>query len=478
MSSALQATLPRSWDAVISQKRFMASAGLVILALAWPVFVFTGSQASYLVALVAACATAAALAATRSSLVVGYIAGLMALVGPEASGQLGNGHAPLGSLRLLDAATAAVAATVLFNLYVSRQAPIVWRRRLGPLSLLSMVAVGYATLRWVSEGHLVNGFLRTDLRLIVLAALFWLIVSHCRRGGAQPIFWCLVVVGLLAALKAVAIHISGLYAIGSNDRLQATSLYTAGHLRTILVGGDTLLVLVPTVAILLASVQHRHIVRIGLVLAALICVWALGLSATRTSVLVALGLMLVAVVAILVLAHKPLSRLSITAGLILAMLVAGVAMIGGAATRLTQDEGPNAGLNFRKDEVDTFLHTSAGTKYLGQGLGGSFSGTNPIGKTVPTGWAHELPVWIALKAGILGLVCALLALAAIFRRTMRALQREDERIQVLVGAIFVLGLVVMSMTLDRLALPEGLLPFMVGVFLISSAVPHAAGSSA
>jgi hypothetical protein len=467
------------WGTSVSQSRWLALGGLVILVLSWPLFVFTGSQASYLVSIVAACCAAAALGATRSSLTVGLLAGLMALVGPEVNGQLGNGHALLGSLRLFDAATLA-AALALFVVawWPARRAILASWRHPGALCVLGSLVVAYAAVRWVMEGHRVDGFLRTDLRLIVLAVLFWFIASNCRRGGARAILWCFVVVGVLAAMKAAAIHYSGLYAIGANDRLQATNLYTSGQTRTILVGGDTLLILVPALIVLLAIAERRTLTRVALAGAGLLCLWALGLSATRTSVLVALGLMLVAALTTLILARPHLSRLALAGGLLVTVVILAVAALGGAASRLTEAEAPHEGLNFRKEEIDSFLHASASTKYLGQGLAGDFLGKNVNGQSVLTGWAHELPVWIALKTGIFGLLCASLALAILFRRMLRALGEGGDRVQVLAGAVSVLGLVVMSMTLDRLALPEGILPFVVGVFLISTATPKPIASVA
>ncbi len=163
----------------MSQSHWLAPTGLVILAFAWPVFVFTGSQVSYLVSIAAACCTAVTLAASGSSLVVVYLAGLMALVGPEVNGQLGNGHAPLGSLRLFDAVTATAAFTVLVITWRSRHTILPQWRRPGALAVLSAAVIGYATVRWAMEGHQVNSFLRTDLRLIILAVLFWLIATSC-----------------------------------------------------------------------------------------------------------------------------------------------------------------------------------------------------------------------------------------------------------------------------------------------------------
>jgi hypothetical protein len=469
VSSMVQADLPRARGAVASQYRWLAPAGLVILAFAWPLFVFTGSQVSYLVSIAAACCTAAALAAARRGLVVGYIAGLLALVGPEVNGQLGNGRAPLGSLRVLDAATATAAAAVLLVGWRSRGQVIPRLRHLGALAVLNVLVLGYATVRWGMEGHRVDSFLRTDLRLILLAALLWLIVTRCTRGGARAILWGVVVVGLLAACKAAAIHLSGVYAIGSFDRLQASNYYVSGHPRTILIGGDTLMILVPATTVLLARATQRLNVRIALLVCALTCLSALGLSATRTSVLVALGLILMAVAATLALDRPHLSGRAIAHASLLAALIIVVALLGGAASRLTHADAPHVGLNFRKDEVNTFLRAPATTKYLGQGLGGRFLGKDVNGKPVLSGWAHELPVWIALKTGVFGLVCAALAIAVIARRVTDRFRHGGDQTQILVGTIFVLGLLIMSMTLDRLALPEGILPFIIGVFLSSSA---------
>jgi uncharacterized membrane protein YhaH (DUF805 family) len=471
MNSVLQAALPRSESTSVLQSRWLALGGIAVLAFAWPLFVFTGSQALYLTSIAAACCTAAALATMRTSLVVGYLAGLMALIGPEVSGQLGNGHAPLGSLRIFDAATAA-AAVALLVLAWRRSRPTIlaeWRHP-GALAVLSALAVGYAIIRWAMEGHRVDSFLRTDVRLIVLAALFWFIASNCRRGGARTILWCFVGVGTLAAIKAAAIHYSGLFAIGAYDRLQATNYYTSGQTRTILVGGDTLLILVPAVIVLLATVEQRSSMRVALAAVGLLCLWALGLSATRTSVLVSLGLIFVTAAITVILARPHLSKRALAGGLILTAIVLGVAALGGATSRLTEAEPPHVGLNFRKDEINSFLNASATTKYLGQGLAGRFMGKNVNGKAVLTGWAHELPVWIALKTGIFGLICASLALAIMIRRALDALRRGGDRVQIVAGAVIVLGLVVMSMTLDRLALPEGIFPLIVSVFLISTAV--------
>ncbi len=466
MSSALAALPPRTRVWTVETQRWLGLAGLLILAIAWPLFVFTGEQAAYLVSVVAACGVAALLSVTKSSLASGYMLALMALIGPEVNGQLGNGHALLGSLRLIDAAAAAGVIALLAVGWRSELASIRSRRRPGALGLLALLAVAYAGAMWLAYGHPVDGFLRADLRLIVLAALFWVLASRCRRGGSRAILWSIVVVGVASALKAAAIHISAIYAIGPFDRLQATSYYDAGKLRTILIGGDTLMILMPAVALLLATTTPNRIVRSALAVAGVLCLWALGLSATRTSALVSLGLV-VAVLATMGYLWRPhLSRRTLVLGCGFALVVLVVTALGGVASRLTHADAPHVGLNFRKDEIDSFLRLSAARKYLGQGLGGRFVGKNVNGAAVLAGWAHELPVWIALKTGILGLLGACAALAAIARRASLRLTGGADRVEVLAGAVLVLGTVVMSMTLDRLALPEGVLPFVVGVFLV------------
>jgi len=162
-----------------------------------------------------------------------------------------------------------------------------------------------------------------------------------------------------------------------------------------------------------------------------------------------------------------LSRRAIAVGSLLAVLIAGAALAGGTASRLTHADPPHVGLNFRRDEIKSFLRTSPTTKYLGQGLGGRFIGKDVNGRPAPAGWAHELPVWIALKTGIFGLLCASVALAVIGRRARQALKQGADHITVFAGVAVVVGLVAMSMTLDRLALVEGALPLIMGVFLVS-----------
>jgi O-antigen ligase len=209
-------------------------------------------------------------------------------------------------------------------------------------------------------------------------------------------------------------------------------------------------------------------VRVLLAGCAIVCVWALGLSQTRTSALVALALVALALIAAL-LRGRPrglagaIALIGVIGGLGLA-----VALLHSAVSRLTTREPPHVGLNFRREEVESFLRLPTRAKVLGQGFGGHFVGRDVNGHSANSGWAHELPVWIALKAGIPGLLGAGLALVILAMRAVRALRCAVDRRVVLAGGVLVLGLIAMSITLDRLALPEGTTLFTIGVFLISA----------
>jgi hypothetical protein len=451
----------------------VAGGGAAAVIGAWPVFVFTGNQIAYLVATAGACLAAAALALAQTPVTVGFVVAMFALMGPDVNGQLGEGHALLGSVRIFDAAVAAAAAAAAAAWQLLRSRPRAIGRP-GGLAVLSIVAVGYAAVRWAMEGHRVDSYLRTDLRLVALAALTWFVASRCRRGHLQTIAWSLVIVGVLAAAKALAIHATGTIAIGSYDRLDASSQYALGQLRTILVGGDTLLILVPATAVLLAHASRTVAARTSLAAAALICIAGLSVSGTRTSVLVAFGLAGLAVLAVFISRRAELTRRTALAGVLVAALAAGLATVGGAPARILQGDAPNSGLNFRKQEVDNFLRLPATSKYLRQGFGGRYLGMGADGAPAITGWAHELPVWLALKDGIFGLMFAVVAIVLIARRVTRVLRSGRDPLNALVGAALITGLLVMSLTIDRLALIEGAVLLAIAVSLVTSATDRCA----
>ena len=454
-----------------SHRMVLVAIAAAALLAAWPVFVFTGSQAAFLVATLASCTVAAVLAGARKPVVLAYLIGVVAVIGPDANGRLGAGLPWLGTLRIFDATAVAAAAAVAW----SARKEGWWRPRQlrsGWLRGIAVLAVVYAVARWLSVGHPRGALLNTDARYIAIGVLVTFIAWRCPRGPLHPVLEGIVVVGLLAALKAVAIHLSGTLAIGEYDRLQASSFISAGHLRTILVGGDTALILVPATCLVLAHPGTGLWRRGALAIVGVVALAAVSLSETRTSVLVAVGLTALTTVALLRFQNRRLD------GSMLLLLVAGgvvvvaVVTISGVGGRLTHADAPHVGLNFRADEVDSFLRLPTTDKVLGQGLAGSFVGRNFSGHSVVAGWAHELPLWLALKDGVLGLALAVVAAAIVVRRVFLRWRSGRLADEVLLGCGYVLALVLMSLTIDRVALVEGLVILLVAVRLISPAAPR------
>ncbi len=79
-----------------------------------------------------------------------------------------------------------------------------------------------------------------------------------------------------------------------------------------------------------------------------------------------------------------------------------------------------------------------------------------------------LPVWLVLKVGLLGLVALLVALG-LFVRMAAAAIRAQRRGPAMIGAQLVGGLILMSLTVGRLAQPEGAMLVAIGVVLVG---PH------
>lgn len=444
-------------------------AGAAALAATWPIFVFTGSQAGFVLATAASCLIAARLAIARTPVVLTYLLGVLAIIGPDANGPLGAGRPWLGSLRIFDLT---VLAAALATAWVIRHDGL-WRLRApqaGWVHALATLGVLYGVARWLTVGHPGGPLLRTDARLIAIAMLVAFIAWRGVRGRLRPLLDGIVVIGFLAALKAAAIHLSGAIAIGEYDRLQTTSFISAGRLRTILIGGDTLLILVPATALLLACAGSTRTKQAALAVAGAASLGALSVSDSRTTVLVAIGLTVLTALAWGWMQHIRPGPRTVLAVVAAGTLVLGVVLASGVGNRLTHADAPHVGLNFREDEIRSFLRLPAENKLLGQGLGGAFFSKDVNGHPVLAGWAHELPVWLALKDGVFGLLAAAGALAVILGRAVRRRDVHNAE-EVLAGCAYVFALVLMSMTIDRVALVEGLVALILAVRLISSSSP-------
>jgi len=418
------------------------AAALAILVAAWPTFVFDGAQWAFLVSAAAAGWVAFELARRRSVLAPVFVIAVLTLAGPQVNGAIGNGTAPLGTLRLLDLTLAAALAGAAPAI-LARRAAVLCSRAVWVLAALC----AYGTVLWLAHGAVRNGAFKGDVRLVLLAAGMFALAGTCRREGFRALITALLVTAVLTAAKAIAITLSDLWAIGEYDRLQ-TAMVLGDPVRVILMGGDTLFALVPAVVVLaLAAGVDRRLCAV----AGLGALAGLLISGTRTSLLVTVALAIATGAAIaLARGRRPTRRVIVLAVAALAALVAG-AFAAGVGQRFLRADNPHVGLNFRRDEIHLFFQQPARDLLLGRGFGGSYLGKGLDGKITVTPWSHAFPLWVDLKFGLLGLLAGLALLAATLRTALRA--RQDPLAGL--GAVIVTGLLLLSLTLDRLALPEG-----------------------
>jgi O-antigen ligase len=412
----------------------------------------------------------------------------LVLIGSEVSGDLGRGSAPLGNLRLIDTTFAvtllALAASalaveagkgpVLAGLRARVRAAV--RReafRRAPGAAMLAAAVVWAFVMWAAHGHHADGFVRTDLRVLALGVGTWIVTFACRNPPPHEFAWVMALLALPVAAKALAIHASDLFVIGANDRLQASIVGSAEGHRIILLGGDTFLVLAPAVALVALVRVRNDIVRALIVASALAALGGLLISATRTGLLIAVLLILgLGVVAFVRKRGAAVSRLTVAVAVACLALVAGGAWATGFVDRITQHDAPHSGLNFRVDEVRTFLHLPARNVLFGQGFGGRFETRSALNEPAVSGWSHVLPIWIGLKVGLLGLLAALAMLVILARRALRWLNLGGPPArEAALGVVVVTGMLLMSLTIDRATLPEGVPLLAFGLALLPER-PH------
>jgi hypothetical protein len=425
-------------------------AAIALVASAWPVFVFADSQAAYVVAVVVSVALAASLARNRSFGVVLLLVAELALLGPEVNGSLAAGTPPLGHLRILDA-TAAASVVVL----APQLATTLRRRPPGILALASFAVGVWAVGLWFVHGRPRDGLVKADLRVAGLAVATFGIAAVVRRPSARQLVFGLGGIAALASAKALAIYFTRFWTIGSFDRLQA-SLSASPSLRSILVGGDTVLTVAPAVAaigVLTLQSKRDRLAAAGAGALTLAAVFAAG---TRTGLVVAVGTTALVAVAI---GRGALRRLR-ARELAVIVAVLAIALLGaiafGVAGRFTTADAPHVGLNFREDEARLFFRLPARDILLGQGVGGRFLGKDVNGGFVVTGWMHEFPLWLLLKGGVAAALVGVALAAAALRAGWRGAARgRVEAAGAGTGLALVFGVLVLSLTLGRAALPEG-----------------------
>lgn len=444
---------------------------IVILVAAWAIFVPQGSQAMYAIALLAAATAAAILGWARSWLTALFVIAVALLIGTEARGELGQGSALFGSLRILDvtllAAGAGLVARAIAEHRRGRPVPRLAATGLGALSPAAWIVVAttaYAAALWLAHGADVSPLLRTDVRLLLLALGTLIVARMVLPGRARHLAFGLLAITPALAVKSAAIYFSDAFAVGSFDRLQASAGYFPTH-RVLLVGGDTLFILAPAIALAVALRETSPAARWCCLVAGTSACVGLLLSGTRTGLLVAIAL---ACATLLIARGRRLlafSRRALALALV-ALLAIGAGAAGtGVAQRLAQRDNPHTGLSFRADEIRSAGKLPARDLVIGQGLGGSFMSKDVNGTPVRAAWSHVLPIWIVLKVGLIGMVALVLALALFARRAVRGWHAGPAG-PALVGSLIFGGLLVMSLTINRLGQPEGAVLAMVGVVLV------------
>jgi hypothetical protein len=285
----------------------------------------------------------------------------------------------------------------------------------GPEAIFAAV-VFWALALWFVHGHLIDQITKSDVRVVGLGVAMWVIARTCTSPALGDLSSAIASLGPAISAKAVAIYLSGLWVIGSNDRLQASAVYNGGHTRIILVGGDTILILIPAIAVLALTRSKSNAGRWWLLLCAFSSFVGLLVSGTRSGLIVAV-LMLVFVATLQRHGFQMPKRRSTAAFVAAAiLLVAGLAATG-TMTRFVTPDPPHVGVNFRADEVRSLFRLPTKDIMFGQGIGGRFVGKDVNGQPIITGWSHAFPAWIILKIGILGLiVVSVLALMPMWRR--------------------------------------------------------------
>lgn len=305
--------------------------------------------------------------------------------------------------------------------------------------------------------------------MVGLGFAMWLLTRTCTEAPvANPALAFSSLAPAISA-KALAIYASGLWVIGTEDRLQASLAGSANHPRVILVGGDTLLILTPAVVALAALKTRSSHSRFWLAICALSALAALLISGSRTGLTVSLALILsVVVVRGLARGMRP-SFAAVTASLGLGALIVLGAVATGLASRFITPDAPHVGINFRIDELHSFMRLPRTDLLLGQGFGGRFWGKSVNGFPQLTGWSHSFPIWIVLKAGVIGLIACCVALVQAGRSMLSELRKGDWwKSDAALGSVLIVGVLLMSLTLGRAALPEGAMTLGLGIALTGS----------
>jgi hypothetical protein len=384
--------------------------------------------------------------------------GAAALIGTGLSFSLGE-----SAVRLIDAATVIAVTGALVHHLASDQAGY----RLGSIVSLvlvtgSLLAYGVATNPWSA--------VRADLYIVSFLIMGWILaveVSRLRNRRFLPTI--LLVLFALTALKAITIAGLRVPATGPESLSQAWSSEGSSGVRTILVGGDTFLIIGP--AFLAGAYGLR---RRGWTLALMVaglCFVGILLSQTRTSLAGALlGFLAGHGIAWMRgrrLLQRSFPRWPISlAGLMVLVLLLLFLRIPGEFQRVALprfDEartGPlgtvMAAYAFREREADSALASLSGPSLvLGRGLGADFAFAEGAGgRTV---WSHNVFIWVLLKTGVVGVAVLVLAgLVALISMVSRLRGGLLDESQAALAATLI-TLISVSVTTNKIVSVEGML---------------------
>jgi hypothetical protein len=478
MARAVSMVGPRGRYRGLSSASALVLLGLLALSLAWSLFVFADSQVAYVCATATSAVLAIWLASIRSQALVVLLVAEVGLLGTDANGELAQGTPLLGSFRLLDitvaAALIALAASAVRESRALGGGPPEsdLRRRIASpgrgLETIFAAVVLWALALWLAHGHPLDQITRADVRVVGLGVAMWVIARTCKSSSLRNLPAAIAALGPAISAKAVAIYVSGLWVIGSNDRLQASADYASGHTRIILVGGDTILILTPAVALLALSRYRSIPVRLWLYLSVLSSFVGLLISGTRSGLIVAV---LTLVFAAILEGRRPIPAMRrIAVWLPAVALLVGGLIVTGTMTRFVTPDPPHVGVNFRADELRSVFQLPTNEIVFGQGIGGRFVGKDVNGLQVITGWSHTFPAWIVLKIGMFGLVfVSALGLASMWRRFRSVRRLRPLHTHAALGCVLLFGVLIMSISLGRAALVEGSILIGLAVALLQRA---------
>ncbi len=426
-----------------------------VFAAIWLTFVFTGSLLTYLASVVVAVGIAGTLGLRGHWFALLAVTVVATLVGTEARGDLGTSVSGLGGVRLLDYVIFAAAVGALVHLWrtgagLSVATARAWLQRWWlPLALLAVLLA-----LWAANGAPLDPQTNTDARLVLIVAGTLVIARITLPGHEREFLVAIAALTILLAAKAIALHLSTLWTIGTSDRAQAAQVQGPPAKRTILVGGDTLFVVAPAIAAGYAQRLHGRFGDRLLAAAAVACLIGVLLSGTRTSLIVVVA---TAIAGALVNLGPKILRVSprtlAIVGLTSFVVLAAGAVVSGTAERFAQGDNAHNGLNFRRDEIASVQRLPTADFVVGQGLGGRFLSKDSAGNLIETPWSHVIAIWVVLKIGVIGLIAALVGALYLLVRFARAGPALDQRITMVV----LTSLILLSLLVGRAALPEGVI---------------------